>query len=395
MNADMTRDDIIAKLQQDIEMLREPQYGYIRAGSPHFLALFGRDAVIIAWQLLDYDPDIARHTIAALAAVQGKAVNEEREEEPGKIPHEWHPDPAHYKTLSFPLPYYGSVDATPLFVWLCALYCRKTGDIAWLRQYWPNIERALEWCRTYGDPDNDNLLEYERKNPLGLFHQGWKDGRQMRLELRPPIEIIEAQGYYYAALMGAAEMARVLGREQQAEAFRQRAGKVREAMMEKFWLGNGGEGFFALGAGADGTISRAVASNPGHLLFTGILDARSDADKIDAVRRTLFSPAMWTPYGIRTHATTNSDFDSRHEFLGAVWPHDNWIIAQGLKALGFLEEYRKIKAALIAAFEAFGKIPEFYAVIDGKISEDTAPRKPCSPQGWASGALLHFLLENL
>jgi glycogen debranching enzyme len=387
---------IVAQLQQDIAFLQDVEYGYIRAGWPHFMALFGRDSAIIAWQLLDYDPNIARSTIAVLARLQGKEVNAGREEEPGKIIHEWHPDPARYKPLLFPLPYYGSVDSTPLFIWLAARYFKKTRDLQWLREYWPSIERALEWCRTYGDPDGDFLLEYERKNPLGLFHQGWKDGSAMRLLLKPPIEIIEAQGYHYAALTGAAEMAEALGASEQAGEFRMRSRMVRQAVMEKFWVERGKERpFFALAAGADGAVSDAIASNPGQLLCTGILGSGEDAEKIDALLRQLFSPAMWTPYGIRTHAASNADFNPRHEFLGAVWPHDNWIIAQGLKALGFREEYRKIKTALRAAYEALGKIPEFYAVVDGSVSDQTEPRSSCSPQGWASGALLNLLLEDL
>jgi glycogen debranching enzyme len=390
----MTESEIIENLKRDIEFLRDPQGGYIRAGSPYFMALFGRDAAIISWQLLDYDPSIARNSIAALARLQGKEINNKREEEPGKIPHEWHPKPLRYKPfLAFFLPYYGSVDSTPLFVWLCALYFKRTQDRDWLLQYWSNIKAALEWCEKFGDSDGDLFLEYERKNPFGLKHQGWKDGSQFQVPMDPPIAIIEAQGYYYAALESAKELARVLNEENFAKILGERAGLLRQKILEKYWLDDFDDGYFALALERDKKPVRVAASNPGHLLFTGVLDGEDE--KIKRLVAKLFSDEeFWTPYGIRTHSACNKDFNPRLGFHGAVWPHDNWIIAQGLKRLGFREEYERIKNALLAAYKALGKIPEFYAVIDGVITEDTIPRKACNPQGWSSGALLNFLLEK-
>ncbi len=384
---------LIQKLKQDIEFLREPQYGYIRAGYPHFMALFGRDSLIISWQLLDYDISIAKNTIAILAQLQGKTVNLDREEEPGKIIHEWHPDPIHYKILSFPLPYYGSVDSTPLFIFLCGLYFEKTADKDWLIQYWPNIFSALQWCEKYGDQDADFLLEYERKNPLGLKHQGWKDGSKFEVLMEPPIAIIEAQGYYYLALCKAKELAENVGEIKYAQILSERAEKLKRIIIEKYWLDDLEAGYFALALDGKKLPVKAVTSNPGHLLFTGVLD--NEPERVELICQKLFSEDMWTDYGIRTHSAKNYDFDPRKEFMGAVWPHDNWIIAQGLKRLGRMTHYQKIKDALLKAYQALGEIPEYFAVdLDGKISKDTDPRPGCSPQGWSSGALLNFLLEN-
>lgn len=375
------------KLEADIEVLRDPQLGYIRAGLPRFAALFGRDSCIVSWQLIDYDQTIARRTIELLAELQGKEMNDLREEEPGKIVHEWHPNPAEYKSLQWPLPYYGSVDSTPLFIYLCGLYYEKTVDTEWLASYWPHIKSALEWCEKYGDFDGDALLEYERKNPAGLVHQGWKDSRMDHLELKPPIELIEVQGYYYAALREAADLALMLKDEKLAKELARRSKKLKETCLKEFWLPK--KGFFAIALSESKHPDERVSSNPGHLLFGGILDGEDD--KIKAIVNRLFQDDMWTPYGIRTHAESNPDFNPMNYHLGSVWPHDNWIIAQGLRKYGYNREYKMIKTALLDAYGKLGEIPELYAVAEGKIERISVA---CSPQAWASGALLNFVLER-
>jgi len=380
-------ENIKQKLKADIEILKDPQLGYIRAGLPRFAALFGRDSCIVSWQLIDYDATIARRTIELLAELQGKEINNISEEEPGKIIHEWHPNPSKYKSLPWPLPYYGSVDATPLFIYLCGIYYEKSVDTGWLEKYWPHIVSALKWCEKYGDFDGDTLLEYERKNPAGLLHQGWKDSRMDHLGLESPIELIEAQGYYYAALREAAEFALMLKDEALAKKLSQRSEKLKETCLKEFWLAD--KNFFAIALSESKFPDKRISSNPGHLLFSGILDGEDD--KIKAIVNRLFQDDMWTPYGIRTHAESNPDFNPMSYHLGSVWPHDNWIIAQGLKKYGYDREYEKIKCALLDAYQALGKIPELYTVVDGKIEKISIA---CSPQAWASGALLNFILEE-
>lgn len=375
------------RLIKDIETLREPVYGYIRAGLPRFPALFGRDSLITSWQLLDYDPAIARITLNLLANLQGKRRNNFSEEEPGKILHEWHPRPQEYKVLTWPLPYYGSVDSTPLFIYLCGLYYEKTGDTAWMESQWPHIEAALKWCANWGDSDRDTLLEYERKNPVGLFHQGWKDSRLNNLNVAPPIEVVEVQGYYYAALSEAHEIALMLKKTALAKSLVERASRLKKNFIKAFWLPQVRR--FAFSLERSRIPDARKVSNAGHLLFTGILDDRPDLAA--SVAEGLFTEDMWTPYGIRTHSMLNSDFDPRSYHLGSVWPHDNWIIAQGLKRYGFNDQYRKIKQALYAAYDALGEIPELYAVVEGKIEKIPVA---CSPQAWSSGALLNFVLED-
>lgn len=383
----MPREEIIGRLQKDIEFLREPEYGYIRAGYPRFMALFGRDSVITAWQLIEHEPLIAERTLAILAKLQGKETNLMREEEPGKILHEWHPKPEEYKILPWPLPYYGSVDSTPLFIFLSFLYYERTTDTKWLASFWPHIERALEWCERYGDLDGDRFLEYEKKNPFGLEHQGWKDSRLDHLELRPPIELVEVQGYYYLALIAANELALAFQNVELATHLRHIAQELKSKFLDAFWSPE--KNFFSIALERSRKPDFRVASNPGHLLFTGILD--DERQKADAVVVRLFAEDMWTPYGIRTHAESNLDYDPWSYHLGSIWPHDNWIIAQGLKRLGYREEYQKIKSSLIAAYEAFGEIPELYTYANGKIERIPIA---CAPQAWATGALLNFLSED-
>lgn len=383
----VTSGSVFSRLEADIEMLRDHQYGYIRAGLPRFPAFFGRDSCIVSWQLIEYDATIARRTIELLAKLQGKNIDTFSEEEPGKIVHEWHQNPADYKVLSWPLPYYGSVDATPLFIFLCSLYYKKVMSVEWLMIYWPHIISALAWCENYGDSDGDALLEYERKNPDGLTHQGWKDSRMDHVALKPPIELIEAQGYYYIALRETVQLALMRKNTALARRLGSIAERVRENCIKKFWLPD--QTFFASMLSNSGVADKRTMSNPGHLLFSGILD-NEDA-KLKAVVDRLFQNDMWTPYGIRTHAESNPDFDPTSYHLGSIWPHDNWIIAQGLKKHGYQEEYQKIKQALLRTYNELGDIPELYAVIDGKIEKIS---DACSPQAWASGALLNFLLEQ-
>lgn len=375
------------KLEEDIETLRDPKLGYIRAGLPRFAALFGRDSCIVSWQLIDYDAEIARRTIELLAELQGEKINTINEEEPGKIVHEWHQNPSEYKSLSWPLPYYGSVDATPLFIYLCGLYYEKTVDTEWLVKYWPHIKAAIAWCEKYGDLDGDLLIEYERKNSAGLFHQGWKDSREDHLGLKSPVELIEVQGYYYAALHEASEFAFMLKDEPFSEYLKERRGVLKKRVIKKFWLAE--ENFFATALSESKVPNNKITSNPGHLLFSGILDGEDD--KIKAVVDRLFQDDMWTPYGIRTHAESNPDFNPMSYHLGSIWPHDNWIIAQGLKKYGYDREYKMIKNAMLDAYETFGEIPELYAVVKEKIEKIPIA---CFPQAWASGALLNFTLEK-
>lgn len=360
-------------------------HGYLRAGKPSFNRLFGRDSLIAAWQLLDWNPNICKATLEMLSRLQGTVVNAEHEEEPGKIIHETGLEREKGIEGHFPFPYYGSVDATPLFLIIFSFYLKKTNDKKFMQHHWENILMALHWIEEYGDQDKDLFLEYERKNPTGLFHQGWKDGFEDHLKIQPPVAIVEAQGYQYKALREIADLAEVRKDWDLAERLRARAKALKKEFNERFWMED--FQYFALGLDGAKQQRKAITSNPGHLLFCGIIDA----DKIELVVRRLFAEDMWTKYGIRTHSTLEPDFDAEGYHLGSIWPHDNWIIAQGLKKLGYKYEYKEIKNALFRTFYELGFLPEFYCVNPNLGSKVYCLESANYPQAWSTGALMNFL----
>lgn len=380
-----TEQELKRKLLSDINELRDKK-GFLQAGLPYFDRLFGRDSLISAWQLLDTDPDICRKTLMILAEYQGKDLNDESEEEPGKILHETMAGAKRHPAGFFPFPYYGSVDSTALFIIVFYFYFKKTRDHQFLKQYWQNILSAVNWMEQYGDKDKDYFLEYERKNPKGLFHQGWRDGFENHLSVEPPVAIVEAQGYQYFALKIAQFFAEELKDVSLKDGPGKRAENLKRKFNESFWVQ--GEKYFALALDGKKLQRRAITSNPGHLLFCGIINK----DKEKFVVSRLFGNELWTPFGVRTHSIKEPDFDAFSYHLGSVWPHDNWIIAQGLKKQGYRNEYEKIKNGLLAAYKEIGSIPEFYGVSPaGKIILKDLKKMPCSPQAWSSGALLNFL----
>jgi glycogen debranching enzyme len=381
--------EIKTKLLEDINLLKNKKYGFLEAGLPRFGRLFGRDSIISAWQLLNVDSKIAKNTIEILSKFQGKKIDSKREEEPGKILHEHQIGKKRHPEGFFSFPYYGSVDSTPLFLILFSEYFKKTNNREFVGQHWKNILGALHWLFHFGDKDNDLFLEYKRQTKKGLFHQGWKDGFKNHLKIAPPVAIVEVQGYQYLALIEIGKIAKkVFGDTKLKLSLLKRAKKIKEKFNKKFWMPR--MGYFALALDGTKKQRRAITSNPGHLLFTGICQK----EKERLVVRRLFQKDLWTPYGIRTHSTLEPDFDPLSYHLGSVWPHDNWIIAQGLKKLSYQKEYLKIKNALLLAYKKIGYIPEFYGVsLKGEIIIDNLETKPCHPQAWASGALLNFLFS--
>jgi len=349
------------RLLRDIERLKSPSH-YLNAGHPRYNTLFGRDSLISAWQMLKIDPSIARGTLQTLAKYQGKAVNPKAEEEPGKILHEYRFTIKERAELpDWDFPYYGSVDSTPLFIILTGKYFERTGDRKFLSEIWDNIVAAFGWIREYGDKDADGYVEYERLNPSGLFHQGWRDGVQDHLKIKPPVAIVEAQGYVYAAYKSLIFLAKNLGKANVTGEASERGVILKKKFNEDFWMEK--EKYFALALDGEKRQRDVVTSNPGHLLFTGIVAQK----KIESLISRLFQPDLWTPYGIRTQSAEDVDFDPYSYHTGSVWPHDNWIIYKELQSLGFGRHADRIKKALLRAYRELGKIPELYAVVDDKI----------------------------
>ncbi|MCH8986946.1 amylo-alpha-1,6-glucosidase, partial [Patescibacteria group bacterium] len=263
------RIQIRKQLLKEIKQLKDRR-GFLNAGIPQFNRLFGRDALIVAWQLLEWNPGICKATLEVLSQEQGKVFHDEREEEPGKILHEtdfdskWHPDGL------FPFPYYGSVDSTPLFLIVFAFYHKKTKDRKFLEHHWENILMALHWMEENGNRNNNSFLEYERKNPKGLYHQGWKDGSQDHLKIHPPVAIVEAQGYEYKALKEISVLAETRKDIDLADKLKDRAKNLKDEFNEKFWMEE--ENYFALGLSGKKKQRKSITSNPGRCLFTNIID---------------------------------------------------------------------------------------------------------------------------
>jgi glycogen debranching enzyme len=379
------------RLWQDVDRLRAPE-GYLRAGMPRYATLFGRDSLIAAWQTLSTDPSIAAATLRVLARFQGRRENPKSEEEPGKILHEHRFDAESRAELpKWDFPYYGSVDSTPLFLIVADAYVGATGDGSLVDELWDAFEAAYRWMTEYGDKDRDGYVEYARKNPDGLFHQGWKDGAQDHLRIAPPVAMVEVQGYAVAAHRAYASLARRRGACGAAERAESAATRTREALNRDFWIPD--LRFFALALDGSKRPRRAVTSNPGHLLVCNAVAA----GHVDPLVRRLFEEDMWTPYGIRTHSSSESDFDPYGYHTGTIWPHDNWFVYRGLQALGRTTEAGRVREALIRVWEELGKIPELYAVVEGTpvdLSREGSPTRANPLQAWSSAGLLDMIRSD-
>jgi glycogen debranching enzyme len=364
--------------------------GYIDAGVPWFSALFGRDSLITAYQILAVNPDKAWEVLRGLAGYQGEKEDEWREEEPGKIPHETRVGELARSGEIPHTPYYGSVDATPLWVILYASAFRWTADYEAAQELWPNALAALRWVDEYGDRDGDGYVEYQKRSPQGLDNQGWKDSHNAvafpdGVLAKPPIALVEVQAYVYAAKSQLAQVARALGELEEADRLEREASELRERFNRDFWLEK--EGYFALALDRDKRAVPTITSNPGHALWAGIVDRRL-APK---VARRLVAPPLLSGWGIRTLAARQAVFDPIGYHTGTVWPHDNSIIAHGLKRYGFDREALLVldQLAMAGAYFPYGRFPELFC----GFSADQVPvpvQYPvaCRPQAWASGTPL-------
>jgi glycogen debranching enzyme len=394
--------EVIKASVEDLGALRvfdpdHPSWPVVAAGAPWFMALFGRDSLLTAWMLLPWDPGLALGTLRTLAARQGSVIDADSEEEPGKILHEVRFGPAASFALSGRSAYFGSADATALFVMLLGELQRWGGKDNAIAALLPHADSALEWIETYGDADGDGFVEYRRKTSRGLANQGWKDSWDgvnfASGEIaEAPIALAEVQGYVYAAYRARAQLARHAGDLRGAAAWRKKAKVLKREFNEQFWLQD--RGWYAIGLDKDKRQIDALTSNIGHCLWTGI----ADKDKAGAVARHLMSPDMFSGWGIRTLAASMGAYNPMSYHNGSVWPHDNAICAAGLMRYGYIEHAQRVADAIIDAAGQFGyRLPELFCGFDR--SEFAAPvpyPTSCSPQAWAAAApllLLHSLLR--
>ncbi|HLZ68316.1 MAG TPA: glycogen debranching N-terminal domain-containing protein [Dehalococcoidia bacterium] len=371
--------------------------GYLSAGTPWFDTLFGRDSLITSLELLAFNPRLARSTLLRLAEHQGQVNDEWRDEEPGKILHELRTgELSRLGEIPFAR-YYGSIDSTPLFLLLAAEYWRWTADTALLQRLKPNLRAALDWVWRSGDRDGDGYIEYERHSENGLLNQGWKDSGDAIVHsdgrlARPPIALVEVQAYLYAALLGLAPAAEALRDSRWAGELRRAAFALRARFNRDFWLED--EGCYALALDGEKQPVRSIASNAGHALFAGI----ATPPRAAAVAERLLQREMFSGWGVRTLSAASARFNPMGYHLGSIWPHDNALIALGLKRYGQETALSALATAIYDTARTMDhfRLPELFCGLPRSPEGQPVPYPvACRPQAWAAGAVPAILTALL
>jgi glycogen debranching enzyme len=383
----------------DLEMLATRERGevFFAAGVPWFVCLFGRDSIITALETVAYNPRIAAETLILLARYQGSHNDEWRDEEPGKILHELREGEMANLGEVPQTPYYGTVDATPLFLCLLAEYVRWTGDLALFRKLEKNVERALHWLDTIADHDGDGFVDYVSRSDKGLANQGWKDSGNAIANAdgspaEPPVALVEVQGYVYRARLDMAWLYRLTDRADKAESLEREAKALRKRFQGAYWLPD--RRYLAVALQKNGRPAEAVSSNPGQALWSGIVNARHAR----AIASTLRSKRMFSGWGIRTMAEGEAAYNPLDYQVGAIWPHDNAMIAAGLKRYGYDDDSLLVFSAIYQAATRFSsyRLPEVFAGFDrGESPEPVRYPVACTPQAWAAGAIPYMLRTAL
>jgi glycogen debranching enzyme len=365
------------------------------AGMPWFMTVFGRDTIITCLQTMLFGPDLARGALDVLAELQATEDDPSIDAEPGKIVHEVRRGKA---ALNWFSTYYGSVDATPLYLILLSEVWRWTDDAALVRSLRGPAMRALKWIDESGDRDGDGFVEYERRTPTGLENQSWKDSWDSQrfangTLARTPIAPVEVQGYVYDAKLRMAELARVVWRERElAEQLEAEAAELRERFDQAFWVPERG-GYYALALDGDKRPVDSLCSNIGHLLWSGIVPP----ERVDAIVDALMADGLWSGWGVRTMSTFDVGYNPISYHNGSVWPHDNSLVAAGLARQGRWADAQRIVRRIIGVGRHFEhQLPEVFAGFQrSETSFPIAYPTAARPQAWAAGTpvlLLQLLL---
>jgi glycogen debranching enzyme len=392
---------LLDRSTEDLAALRlfdpdHPERTVVAAGAPWFMTLFGRDSLITSWMTMLVNSDLALGTLQTLARFQGVDVNPLTEEEPGRILHEMRFGESSELSLGGGRIYYGSVDATPLFVMLLGELQRWGNRREDVDALLPAADRALQWIDEFGDRDDDGYVEYLRTSDRGLRNQGWKDSHDgVRFAdgrmAEPPVALCEVQGYVYAAFIARAHFAGEQGDHEYATELRTRAAELKRRFNADFWLDE--HGWLAMGLDRDKEPLDALTSNMGHCLWTGILDE----DKAALVGERLVARELFSGWGIRTLASSMTGYNPISYHTGSVWPHDNAICAAGLMRYGLVEEAHRVMEGVVRAASYFGnRLPELFAgLARDELSFPVSYPTSCSPQAWAAASPLLFLRSML
>jgi len=367
------------------------------AGIPWFLTVFGRDSLVVSLQTMPVNSRLALGCLQKLAELQATEYDDWRDAEPGKILHELRQgELAHFNRIPH-TPYYGTADATPLYLITLHEAWRWTGDDGLLSKYRETILRALHWIDRYGDLDGDGLQEYHSRSPKGIENQSWKDSSEAVVHpdgslVKAPKALCELQGYVFEARLRMAEIFTAQGEHDVAAELRRQAAILQQRVEEQFWCED--LQYYSLALDGDKRRVPTVTSNPGHLLWTGTVRR----DRADSVVRRLLGPDLWSGWGIRTLSAAHSAYNPFAYQCGAVWPHDNGLIALGLKRYGYHAEAAQVARGIIEAASHFVsyRLPELFAGAE-RTAEGFPVQYPGAniPQGWAAGSVFHLLTALL
>ncbi len=359
------------------------------AGLPWFGVPFGRDSLIAALQMMAFQPEVAKGTLYTMANKQGTKVDPWRDEQPGKIMHEIRfGELATTEQIPF-TPYYGTIDATPLFLILLTEYVKWTGDLQVVKDLETNIEAALIWIDEHGDRDGDLFVEYHQEASKGIANQGWKDSGDSIVHRNgdyatTPIALSEVQGYVFQAKTGLASIFDKLGNQEKAEALREQSQKLKKKFDDEFWMDD--VNYYAIALDRDKQQVGTITSNPGHILFSEMLDE----DKARAVIETLISPKMFSGFGIRTMGIGEAGYNPMSYHDGSIWPHDNSMVLLGMSKIKEQEAANIVIEGLIEAASHFeyDRLPELFCGYDRSVGKAVKYPVACSPQAWAAGTPL-------